>query len=91
MDICCYCKYSVVITTKGSYLNEEGEFRDYHNIEKIKVMDGGKLAEIIADNLKDENCIGFKVGDENIMIELFNPRTGVGDDIFIQIKEVNHD
>lgn len=91
MDICCYCKYDVVITVKGSYLNEYGEFRDYHNVEKIKDMNGGQLAEIIAKDLMDENCVGFRVGEENIMIELFNPRTGVGDDVFIQVKAVNHD
>ena len=38
MDICCYYKYDVIFTVRGSYLNEEGDFRDYNNIDLMNEL-----------------------------------------------------
>ena len=81
MNICIYFKYKVKITTKHCYLSEENEtiydniwVHDKNSIEKE--LDGGKLIDLIVQNLKESYLSEFKIVGNELHFEYFNYNNG---------------
>lgn len=87
MNFCIYCDYEITVKNKYCYINEEGDHTT--EIEEFsKTMDGGKLAEFIADQLKYKEFSSCSFKSDKIHIVMFCPMDGTGQDIIISIKEL---
>lgn len=84
MNFCMYFDYKIAVKNEYCYINEEGDHTT-ETEEFTKVMDGGKLAEFIAEQLKDRWFSSISTKDDEIIINLFNPMDGTGQDIKITI------
>lgn len=80
-----YADYEITVENEYCYINEEGD----HTTETenfTKTMDGGKLAEFIADLLKDREFSSISTINNKIEISTFDPMNGTGANISITIK-----
>ena len=89
--ICVFHKYKVTVKCKGSSFirtDWEGDsfYEDYEFVDE-HIMEGGKLMEIFAENLKDIDCIEFCVKDGKYCFGFFNPNNGSGRDKVYIIEE----
>ena len=81
MNINIYQKYKVKITKEWNELSEENE-TIYDNIfvkdknEYIEILDGGKLLDMIADNLKENYFSEFVIVGKELHFEYFNYNNG---------------
>lgn len=86
MDFCIYFDYEITVNNKYCYINEDGDHTtDTEHFTKI--MDGGKLAEFIADYLKDSWFSSLTSKPNGIIISTFCPMDGTGQEITITIKK----
>ena len=89
MNICIYCDYKVEHTCDYSYFNEDGEIRS-KTIKESITIDGGKLIEIIAKKLLHNEFSSISSKDNEIIIEMFDPHSGLTEDhrfVIVEIKE----
>lgn len=92
MNINIYEKYKVKITKEWNELSEENE-TIYDNIfeegsnEVILIFDGGKLLEMIADNLKEDYLSEFVIVGKKLHFEYFNYNNGESEHICYEILE----
>lgn len=92
MNINIYEKYKVKITKEWNELSEENE-TIYDNIfekgsnEVILIFDGGKLLEMIADNLKENYLSEFVIVGKELHFEYFNYNNGESEHICYEILE----
>lgn len=87
MKFCIYCDYEITVKNEYCYINEDGD----HTTETenfTKNMDGGMLAEFIAEQLKHRNFSSISTNGNEIAISLFDPMDGTGQEFLINIKEL---
>ena len=87
-DITVYFDYEITVKNTYSYYNEDGDIKTA--VETFtKVIDGGRLADLIANYLSDRefSTISF-ISSSRLLIELFYPMCGTGSDIDITIKQI---
>ena len=88
MNFCIYADCEITVKNKYCYINEEGDHKT--EIEEFtKIMDGGKLAKFIAELLNDREFSSIRIMGDQIIISLFDPMDGTGQDILITVKELN--
>lgn len=87
MEISGFSKYDVYINSKGSYLDYEGEFRDYTDMSVVKSKDGGWVLDFIGKRLLEKECCGFHWSGDRVVIDFFNPLTGGCDTLWIRFIE----
>ena len=97
--LCCICPYiniyidyEVEIENYYSYYNEDGDISSAEeNI--VKVLDGGKLIDLIAGYFASSDFSDFYISSiDSFMISMFCPFDGTGQDIFFKIKkEIKND
>lgn len=87
MNFCIYCNYEITVKNEYCYINEEGDHTT-ETEEFTKIMDGGKLAEFIAKQLKDSEFSSIYTRGNELIISLFDPTNGTGQDLSISIKEL---
>ena len=88
MNFCIYSNYEISVKNEYCYINEDGD----HQTETetfTKIIDGGKLAEVIASLLKDNHFSSFSNSNDKIIISLFDPTDGPGHDIVMVVKETS--
>lgn len=78
--ICGYAYYKVKIICKGSaYISTDwlgdSKYEDY-SFEDERIIQGGELFEMFAEELNDINCMDFKVENNKYMFGFFNPNNG---------------
>lgn len=92
MNINIYSKYKLLITSHSSRLSEENETK-YDNIfiedkfEQEVLTDGGKLLEMIQNQLQDTYLSEFIFYKDELHFKYFNYNTGESDNICYKIKE----
>jgi len=81
MNINIYSSYKVKILTESNRLSEEN-ITIYDNIfvkekyENVKILDGGKLLEMIANNLNETYFSSLILSEKIIRFEYFNYNNG---------------
>lgn len=92
MNINIYSKYKLLIINHSSRLSEENE-TIYDNIfikdnfEQEVLTDGGKLLEMIQNQLQDTYLSEFIFCKDELVFKHFNYNTGESDNICYKIKE----
>lgn len=92
MNINIYSKYKLLIISHSSRLSEENE-TIYDNIfvkdnfEQEILIDGGKLLEMIQNQLQDTYLSEFIFYEDKLHFKHFNYNTGESDNICYKIKE----
>ena len=92
MNINIYSKYKLLITNHSSRLSEENE-TIYDNIfvkdkfEQEVSIDGGKLLEMIQNQLHNTYLSEFIFCKDELVFKHFNYNTGESDNICYKIKE----
>ena len=92
MNINIYSKYKLLIINHNSRLNEENK-TIYDNIfvkdnfKKEVLIDGGKLLEMIQNQLQDTYLSEFIFCKDELVFKHFNYNTGESDNICYKIKE----
>ena len=79
--------YEIEWENKYCYINEDGDHTD-GIVRDTKVIDGGRLAEIIAKEMMDNDFLELTIKENEIYIGKFDPTDGTCDDITIKIKEI---
>lgn len=84
-----YHDLDVAIKNEYSYYNEDGDIAE--RTETVtKIMDGGKFADFIAKFLQDREFSSISIKDDKIVIKMFCPMDGTGQDLEITIKELQN-
>ena len=86
MNFSVYFDYKITVKNKYCYINEDGDHAT-EDEEVTKTIDGGKLADFIAQQLKDWTFSSISTKDNEIIISLFDPMDGTGQDLLIKIEE----
>ena len=89
MNIFIYCNYKVEHTCDYSYFNEDGEIRS-KTIKESITINGGELIEIIAKKLLHNEFSSILSKDNEIVIEMFDPHSGLTEDnkyVSVEIKD----
>ena len=92
MNINIYSKYNLLIINHSSRLSEENK-TIYDNIfvkdnfKKEVLIDGGKLLEMIQNQLQDTYLSEFIFCKDELVFKHFNDNTGESDNICYKIKE----
>ena len=79
--------YEIEWENKYCYINEDGDHTD-GIVRDTKVIDGGRLAEIIAKEMMDNDFLELTIKENEIYIGKFDPTDGTCDNITIKIKEI---
>lgn len=93
MNINIYQKYKIKFTNEYSCLSEENE-TIYDNIfvndtiKKEIIIDGAKLMDIIAENLKDTYISEMTIVGKEIHFEIFNYNNGETESKCFKIEEL---
>lgn len=87
-----FYKYRVKTDIKGStYVKTDWEgdsfYEDYDFVDE-RIIEGGELMQIFADNLTDRDCIKFSINNNEYCFEYFNPNNGSGCDKVYAIEEL---
>lgn len=79
--------YEIEWENQYCYINEDG---DHTNgiVRDTKVIDGGRLAELIAKEMMDHDFLELIFKDNEIYIGKFDPMDGTDENITIKIKHV---
>ena len=96
MNINIYGKYKVYYRNKYDYVDDyDYDLQQYsYKTDTViwrKILEGGKLLDLIGRKLKDNYILEFHVCDTEIHISTFNPCDGTGSDIKIKITEVKQE
>jgi hypothetical protein len=89
MDICIYYDYRVCHICDYSYFNEDGEIT-CETIKENFIINGRKLIEIIGKDLLHNEFSSISSKDNEIIIEMFDPHSGLTEDhrfVIVEIKE----
>lgn len=90
MEINGFIRYNLYFTHDGGYLDTNGEKNTpFHCSWTKDCIDGGEVMKIIACWLNKPNCLGYKVGEENIEFDLIDTHSGSCEYLRIHIKEVH--
>ena len=93
MNINIYQKYKVKKTLGVAFIDVENStlndisFKDEEK-KAEEILDGGKLIDYIVKLLADRDISEFKIKENIIEIEHFNPLNGEGASTYIEIKEI---
>lgn len=103
MDICVFAKYKVKRKGNYSYISDkigygwdsEYVFSD-DKIEDEQIIEGSKLMKLIGNSLIDRDTIVASFTDESeskfkISFEDFNPNTGEGGNLELEIELIKED
>lgn len=93
MDIDIYSKYKVRFLNSGAYISQEDSTPDdivftHYEDDKVEIIDGGKLLDIIKYRLDDSYLQEFSVINNTIRIEIFNYMNGENDRYIMVIERV---
>lgn len=79
--------YKVNFNNDYSYIDEYGDFKD-GNSKWFDFMTGVQLLEYISSYSKDNDFWSFSIGNDKILIELFNPMSGECSNITIKYSVI---
>lgn len=92
LDINVFSKYDLTISSNYSHIDPECSapddisFTDTESTDVVNSVDGGKLIELIREEMEDDDFIGIEVLDGEIRFESFRGTTGEGGTTTYKIK-----
>lgn len=93
LSIDIYSDFAIEYEIKGACISQEDSTPDdiqFHHYEHkyINFIDGGKLLDIISKKLVERDISEFKIKDDKIIFEYFNPMNGEASTDVMTIKRV---
>ena len=92
LDINVFSKYDLTISSNYSHIDpssstpDDISFEDTESTDVMNSVEGGKLIELIMEEMKDDDFIGIEVLDGEIRFESFRGMTGEGGTTTYKIK-----